>query len=400
MPTSTTINGSRVIGGRLFIPWRGAWFADLQVDPDIAATFLVAGPAIIQIGTSATLRGTFDATASGRFGEGFSVRVVGGGGGWDKKVAPQHFLNGVTSAVYVATGLLVGEVAVDPLPLPFQHFARSAGPASAVFGDKDWYVDLLGVTQVSVRLPAIAPIGLEVTEFDPETMMARAVCDGVVLPGTILVDLQGLPPRWTGPLTVRDVEHVFSSSGTHVNLWCSQAAAVSRLTSALTNYVREVSGRQGLREYRYTVVSQAGTQLSLQAVNSAVGVPDMVLVDVWVGNGLGSMATPGQQVRVGFLEGDPKRPVVTGFDPTLPLQASLDASVSVKIGPTSPLVALAGGTTPVTPSTWSAALQAALTAFAAACAPSIDPTLVSAAAALATALSSLPPGATTKVVAA
>jgi hypothetical protein len=78
----------------------------------------------------------------------------------------------------------------------------------------------------------------------------------------------------------------------------------------------------------------------------------------------------------------------------LPLQATLDASAQVNVGPTAPLVALGGGTVPLVLEPGFTALVSALQAFATGLNPG---SLASAAAALVTALTALPPAGTTKV---
>jgi hypothetical protein len=95
------------------IPWSGAWRIDLDVDLD-ASGVLPSGPALVTIGTT-TLTGTIDPRASGKYGTTAKVRVIGGGGGWDKDVPDRHFHNdaGLPSAqIIAATAAEVGEVAI------------------------------------------------------------------------------------------------------------------------------------------------------------------------------------------------------------------------------------------------------------------------------------------------
>jgi hypothetical protein len=70
---------------------------------------------------------------------------------------------------------------------------------------------------------------------------------------------------------------------------------------------------------------------------------------LWPGPSGGvAVPPPGSIVRIGFVNYDPTKPYVAGLDPDkIPLQATLDASVSVAVGPSAPIVTLAGGGHPI-----------------------------------------------------
>ena len=95
---------------RVVTPWNGPWFLDAEItlqDTDVPPT----GKTTVQVG-GATLVGTVDPRATGRMGANAHVRVVGGGGGWDKQAPALEFHNdaGVTSTVVMeATASAVGE---------------------------------------------------------------------------------------------------------------------------------------------------------------------------------------------------------------------------------------------------------------------------------------------------
>src|ERR1700692_3504289 len=148
MTASILLNGLGAVSLRLFQPYNGVWWAEVDVD----AALVPPGPASIVIGQNEPIVGTVDPLAQGTFGQKSGARVVGGGNGWQQSVPPQHFHNdaGLLGATVISTtATAVGEVAVVAIPQAIgADYVRIAGPASSVLAGHDWYVDLLGVTQV------------------------------------------------------------------------------------------------------------------------------------------------------------------------------------------------------------------------------------------------------------
>ena len=405
--SAPTLNGIRALSVKLLIPWRGAWIADVQLDPDDVMTAPSSGPATLLVAGS-TLTGTIDPRGAGSFGGMASVRVVAGAGGWDKPVPPQHYHldNGVsTTSVYTGAASLVGETIVESAPsLLGVDVMRSAGPASRVFQDSDWYVDFGGLTQVGSRPAAVADASMQLMTWDAVQQRAELVSDVLVLPGTALSDvrLNGVTP------TIRDVEQTYDRDGSRVVAWCA-VTPVGRLLGALTNMVRELGRTATLKVYQYRIALEGSDgRLQLQAVSPTAGMPSTLPLSVWPGmQGDSGTYQLGGLVLVHFVEGPggaPPQPVVLGFDPTAkPIKRVLDASAEVDVGPSAVLVAIAGGTVPLTPTPWATETAAALTAFAASLSTaSVGPLapLGALATALTSALGALPPAATTKTVAA
>jgi hypothetical protein len=346
----------RILSLRALFFWRGTWVLDCELDPAIATA--PAGKVTIQIG-GATLFGKIDPRGSGVFVEFVHVRVLGGAGGWDQPVAPRHYHSdsGVSSTqVIQTTATEVGETANVTAPIAYPaDFVRSAGPASRVLEGVDWWVDLAGVTQVGPRPAPKADPSLVLVKWDPTAQSAELACDALVLPGTPLSD----PRIPGGPVTVRDVEQTFDGEGSRVTAWCS-VAAVSQLVGDLRAMVEEFSGRKFLAGYLYRIVTQSDTdgRVQLQIVEGTDGVPDALPLSPWPGmSGDSAKFALGSTVRVAFLRGDPSQPIVDSYQPgVLPIKRTVDASFEVDVGPTAPLVALAGGAQPV-------ALAPAITTF-------------------------------------
>lgn len=361
---SAAVNGLRALSVRLVLPYQGVWIADIDLDPDVVLTVPPAGPAVITIGTPpvATLIGAIDPLFSGSFVAAAKMRVVGGFGGWSKSVPAQDFANpaGVLSpVVLVATGALVGEKVTVLLPklLGAAKYSRSAGPARRVLDGSPWWVDpTTGVTFVGApRPPALPDPSLEVISWDPDTKTAELTCDALVLPGTPIVSTK----IGESPVIVRDVEQIFHGSGSRVTAWCS-TGAVSRLQVALTSMVRELARTAFLKVYPYRVVGPdptdpSGKKLLLQAVGrdpltqAASPMPDQVPCEVYTGtSGTQAKVTPGLQVLVHFVNGEPGDPVILGFSTlVLPTELTLDALAAVHVGKTALAVEIAGGGHPV-----------------------------------------------------
>lgn len=399
---------SRALSVRLVVPWRGAWFAEVDLDPN-DATNAPAGAVTLTLGT-ATAKGTTSTNEGGRFVAGVRAVVWAGASGWTNLVSAQDYANdaGVTTSdVLQAVAALVGETLVESSPgVEGRNFARFGhGPAARVFGDADWYVDLAGVTHVGTW-PTVAPdSSLEIISYDAERLVLEVACDVPVLPGTQITDA-----RFDGTLTVRSVEQTYTNENVRAKLWCS-ATGVDRFMSVFTNMVREVVGRHLLRCYRYRLVLEGSDgRVHLQCITPGLGAPDLLPIEVWGGmQGDSAQLELSSTLLVCFAEGDPTLPIVVGFEPgATPTSRTVDASALVKVGPSAAAVQLAGGIGgPLVLASSYASMVAAITALASALAalsssgsaPVTGAVLGGIGSTFASALAALPPAPTTRVTA-
>lgn len=103
---------------------------------------------------------------------------------------------------------------------------------------------------------------------------------------------------------------------------------------------------------RYRVVQNTAGRLTLQAFKAGPW-PDTLPISLMCGSpGAAGEPALGSTVLVQFIEGDPSLPVVTHFERPegayfVPISSKLDASGTVKIGPSATLVELAGGSAKV-----------------------------------------------------
>ena len=300
--STATINGRTVLEGRVHLPAWGAWTAVVETD----LSEQTSGAATIVLG-DLTLKGTIvsagiaDATRT-------RYRIVGGAGGWGRTVSRRAYTNdaGIKRALIVGDaardcgetmGTVTGTVGVS--------YVRHEGPAARVLDDvaaRDWYVDELGVTQIGKRARTTvtpSPHVLTVDAARGRVDLAPELLAGLV-PGVVVSGVEAL-----------DVEHTVSGDGkVRTTLWgLSIADTLGRLVEAKTEH------HKFFAPWEYRVVLRTGERLDLQAVRVSSGMPDLRNVRIRPGLA-GGRAHPklGSTVLVSFVNGDPSRPVVTGFD--------------------------------------------------------------------------------------
>ena len=323
-----TIGDLLAVSCRLRIPYVGVWVAELDVDTPTPPT----GKVTITIGES-KLVGTVLARGTSAFGEKSHVTIEGGGGGWSKPVGAQHFHNdaGVRLAnVLSLTASQIGETIGDPSTDQLgADFARSLGPASRIFGDRTWYVDDAGITQVKDRPAAVVPVAADLIDFNGIRYCAQIASADIIRPGMAITDSK------FGDLVIREVEQTFDDEGARAVAWCDRAGSTTKKKSILFEAIA-AAAREGLRtpflsSYRYRIVSQnADGRLILQIYAPTSGMPDQVAISPWPGfQGLSGELTPGALVLVEFIEGNPSLPVVRSFASGQPIALALKASATI-----------------------------------------------------------------------
>ena len=102
--------------------------------------------------------------------------------------------------------------------------------------------------------------------------------------------------------------------------------------------------------WEYASTGPAGPTLTAKCTDSSAGMPDLSNVALLqaTGGGTATWLAPGIPFLVAFANQDPSRPVVVSGPPGgIPATTTVDASVSVAVGPSAASVALAGGGAPV-----------------------------------------------------
>jgi hypothetical protein len=189
------------------------------------------------------------------------------------------------------------------------HFARRAGTASAALNTlapRAWRVDFDGITRIGKRPASTYSGKAPRTRVDPNAAVIEIATDTLagLLPG---VSIDGSAPA-------TDVEFSINADRITARVWASSRS--SRVLSALERAVLALFPDMPYRgAFEFRIVTQSGERLNLQPVRSAHGLPELANVPVRAGMaGLRALHLPGSLVVVQFLDADPSRPIVTGFD--------------------------------------------------------------------------------------
>lgn len=302
---AVTLNGSACTSATLTIPGVGLWYASVE----LAEAAQLSGAVTLQI---------LDTTWSGYVIAGGTVdgraryRIVAGAGGWGRELPPRAYANdaGVQVSQLIADAAsAVGEtVSGAPTTRLGPHWNRPRLPASFALNaltPRAWYARPDGVIAFGAR-PALLASAFPVVARDPaerSVTLALTASAAGLLPGVALE--YG---------TAADVELEIGPDGVRVRLYAAltasrRAFAWARLLDAV------IPGLRFRGTFEYRIVTQSGERLNLQPVRSRADLPDLARVPVRAGApGVRANHAPGSQVLVSFLDGDPSRPAVVGFD--------------------------------------------------------------------------------------
>ena len=304
-----TLNGNRCAKARVQIPAWGIWYAEATIDAEVSLT----GAVTLQLGDLA-LTGTI---ISGGAGDGeASYRLAGGAGKWGREVPARGYANdlGVRLATVLAdVALAVGETldtATVAATTIGSAWTRTAGPAARVLEllvPEAWYVGEDGITRLGRRASA-SYLGAAVRlEQDLVRGMAQLATEAIatILPGAVVDGIEAV-----------DVLHALTSEGLRSTIWGAGLASTSRRLAAFRQLVQQVLPDYRYRGvYEYRVVLQDGERLSVQPIRVSMGMPDLLRVRVRPGvPGCRADVALGSSVLVAFVDADPSRPVVLGFE--------------------------------------------------------------------------------------
>jgi hypothetical protein len=298
---------------RIYTPPWGAWWVEAQLEAESS----LSGRVTI-VASDRTLSGTI--VSGGISGQGKSAyRIVGGAGGWARPAPPRSYNDpsGVKlSTVLEEAATDAGEVfdAPPPATLIGTAWARDDGPASRVLellARRAWHVDDAGLTHLGRRLRLAIPLadGMELGPID----RARGCVDiageqiADILPGQVIDGLEVVEVETTiSGSSVRSTAYFASPHGDGGQVDLALEAAIGRLFPWL-RYARS--------PFEYRVVTQDGELLNLQPVLASLGLDDLEGIAVRPGvAGVRADVALGSRVLVSFINADPSRPVVVGFE--------------------------------------------------------------------------------------
>lgn len=347
-----TLAGNTVTDSRLSIPAWGIAYHDVTIDGETALTGQV--PLIV---ADLTLQCTVLAggTADGRS----FYRLVAGFGGWAKLLPKKSYANdaGVKlSTVLLDAAASVGETfdttTIDQTVRLGPAFVRPDGPACRLLeqlSPGNWYVGEDGKTRLGQRaVTTLQATAARVSQIDKAagTLTLASESIGTILPG-ITVD----------GLVAVDVEHEASTKGIRSKIWGKQNASSRRLSAfrALFDQLDPNQKFRGVWEYR--IVTQDGERLNLQPVRVSTGMPDLSRVYVRPGlPGCKALYTLGSRVLVGFVDSDPSRPVVLGFEDA---EGAGFLPTTLKLAGGGPAIGRVGDSIQISVSEWNAAVPVA-----------------------------------------
>lgn len=327
--SAVTLNGHAASAALLSVPGYGLWHAGV----DLVDAAALSGAVTLQI-LDMTWQGC---VISGGVVDGRArYRVVAGAGGWGRELPPRAYANDAGLKISKLIGDAASEAGeLTPTAMPSgtvgSHFNRPALPASFVLNllaPRAWYAGADGVVTFGAW-PSLAAPALPTVDRNPAARaVTLALADSAagILPGTA-----------TEYGEAADVEIELGADGIRARLY-GAASGLSRRALAYARIAAAVDPAarfRGVHEYR--VVTQTGERLNLQPVRSRAALPDLARVPVRAGvPGVKATHALGSHVLVAFLDGDPSRPAVVGFDAPdqpgwMPIQLELGAAPTLGV---------------------------------------------------------------------
>lgn len=322
---------------RLYIPQYGAWYADVVMLGEVS----LSGSVTLAIGSLSCV-GTVSEV--GTRGEQTFARIVAGAGAWGTQLRAKAYHNdaGVKSKLIAEDAAReCGETleTITDTSRVGNYYVRRMGPASraleAAFG-ATWHVGIDGVTRIGERDEHTpADDAYTVVDVQPADRVVTLAMDDVasVRIGSVLS--AGLDES----LTIRELEIRVDAESAVVVAWCGgDASTTDRINAALRTLHQREAARTLWGLWRYRVSQMDGDRVKLQAISAAAGLPDVLPVDMYPGlAGAHAVMTPGANVLVQFVEGDPSMPVITqyvgkGGPGHEPSTLTLDATSEIKLG--------------------------------------------------------------------
>jgi hypothetical protein len=304
--SAVSLNGNAATSALLTIPGVGLWYASVELAEEVT----LSGAVTLQV-LDTTWAGTV--IAGGAVDGRSRYRVVAGAGKWGTTLAPRAYANDAglqVSRLLADVAAEVGEQ-IDTSGLTTRlgpHFNRPRAPASFLLNllaPRGWYADPDGIVQFGAASVATAPAYPTVARNPASRVVELALTDSAL----------GLDPGASTEYgTAADVEIELGPDGMRARLYASSAP--SRRAQAYARLLDVTDpGRRFRGTFEYRVVNQEGERLNLQPVRSRSDLPDLARVPVRAGApGVKATHTPGSCVLVAFLDADPSRPAVVGFD--------------------------------------------------------------------------------------
>lgn len=329
--TIASLQGQPVTHARVQLPAWGVWYADCR----LAEEAELAGAVELEI-ADMKLSGTI---VSGGPSKGESrYRVAGGAAAWGHTIKERGYANDVgvkLSSVLADAATEAGErldVATVPSSSVGAIFTRERGPAARVLqqlATENWYVGEDGVTRLGRRPRAELKVEAARGDFDVSRGTLELAADSIatIVPGVVVDGIEAV-----------DVQHELDSKKLRSTVWGPFLSHSNRHLTALERIIRQLLPDYRYRggPYEFRLVTQDGERANLQPVRASLGLPDLSRVRIRPGlPGCRATLTLGTVVLVQFVNSDPSRPVVVGFeDAEGPAFATALLELGAGVGPT------------------------------------------------------------------
>lgn len=305
--STATLAGKPCMSVTVNLPSWGLWWADCQLDNEAD----LSGQVVLQL-ADLTLNGAI--VSGGSWLGRSSYRIVGGAGGWCKPLKEKAYVNdaGVKIAKVLGDAAAEAGETIEGAPSGIcgTAFARQKGPASLslnLLASQSWRVDVDGVTRFGAPTGKTVDSSITRGKVDFAAGSIELMSDSIaaLLPGCIC---EGI--------TAVDVTHRLASKKLRTTIYGSAFGPTTKRLlawSKLIEQMRPFERYRGVWEYR--VVDQTGERYDLQPATSRYGLPDLQAVRVRYGlPGCTAKTASGSLVLVAFVNSDPSRPAIVGFD--------------------------------------------------------------------------------------
>lgn len=311
--STATANGADVSRLSLSLPATNNWFADVET---IGAMPDLGGSATIVVGGRSFVGHVISGSELDGVG---GYRVAGGAGGLAKAARPRDYANdaGVTLGKVAAD--LLGEAGETPGPSVAaalakrigNHYTRGNGlvcvELAAAAGTFGWHVSDAGQVELGAR-SAPPPLSTDPT-------ITRRSDSALVRECAVSESLIGFGPGMTvDGLVVSDVVITVADGRTSVLCYGAPATAPRRLAALAKIFDMLDPLRRYRATYECRLLAQVGDRCTVQPSRSSYGLPIMQRVPIRTEAFVKRTLTPGANLLVTFIGGDPTSPAVTGFD--------------------------------------------------------------------------------------
>lgn len=346
--TTATLGGHTVTHARVHLPAWGVPWVEAVIDDESA----ISG-AVKFVMADLEMTGTIMSGGTGPKGRA-RYRMAGGRGSWGKTIAALGYTNdaGVKASTVLEDAARACGETIDPATMPSTRlgpaYTREQAPASRVLENvapAGWYVGEDGITRIGKRASAELPNGAQISAIDRAFGTIDVASDSIatIRPGVVVEKMVAV-----------DVLHALEPGSIRSTLWTAGVSATSRQLAAIRRIFEQLDPRRRFRGvFEYRVVTQDNERLNVQPIRVSTGMPTLRNVVVRPGvSGARATVALGTRVLIAFIDSDPARPIVIGFedaegDGFRPQVLEIDAVQELDLGETALITSIAGGVPPL-----------------------------------------------------